>query len=178
MTMIFKTFADLLDSPLSKKDEEIENILVELNVKFGISKLGIRDLKHILSIVHRVYHTVKDINPGDRQDRLWTQHSGATNQRLTISNLSFFSYPSDVIIQNIFKILFKTNVWDSLVLDERLERHVYILKLNAGTNMLTVSNAPSESWRKIFDRRMEKLFEIWSEMLDQISSKKKQLFAI
>ena len=74
--------------------------------------------------------------------------------------------------------MFTTNVWDSLVLDERLEKHVYILKLNAGSNMLKVSNAPSEPWRKIFDRRMEKLFEIWSEMLDRISSKKKQLLAI
>ena len=58
--MRFKTFIDLANSPLGEEDEEIEKILIELDVKFGTSKIGIRDVKKILSFVHDVHHTVKD----------------------------------------------------------------------------------------------------------------------
>ena len=57
---MFKTFTDLANSPLGEEDSEIEKILIELDVKFGTSKIGIRDIKKILSFVHEAHHTMKD----------------------------------------------------------------------------------------------------------------------
>ena len=58
--MLFKTFTDLANSPLGEENEELEKILLELAVRFGITKIGIRDIKKILSLVHEVHHTMKD----------------------------------------------------------------------------------------------------------------------
>ena len=165
--MWFKTFIDLANSPLGEEDEEIEKILIELDVKFGTSKIGIRDVKKILSFVHDVHHTVKDtresplvtsmIYPGGKLGKsktnsimsIWRLQapslvpiSAVSTLSLqnpqpfylpTINDLPNLSYPSDVVIKNVFRIMFETDVWDHLVLDDRLEKHVFILKTNASS---------------------------------------------
>lgn len=208
--MLFKTFTDLANSPLGEENEELEKILLELAVRFGTSKLGIRDIKKILSLVHEVYHTMKDTRekppevsmtyPSRQVGKSWTYHimsiwrlqapsliptSAISTPSLqkpqplslpTISDLPNLSYPSDVIIKNVFGIMFETDAWDHLVLDDRLEKHIFILKSNASSYTMKVSNDPAERWRKHYDHRMGELLEIWSEMLDKIAEKKMKLF--
>ena len=207
--MRFKTFIDLANSPLGEEDSEIEKILIELDVKFGTSKIGIRDIKKILSFVHEAHHTVKDtreshlmtsmIYPGGKLGKsktnsimsIWRLQapslfpisavSTLSSQNPqpfylpTVNDLPNLSYPSDVVIKNVFRIMFETDVWDNLVLDDRLEKHVFILKTNASSHTMNVSNDPDERWRKHYDNRMGELLEIWSEMLDKITEKKMKL---
>ena len=205
--MWFKTFIDLAKSPLGEEDEEIEKILIELDVKFGTSKIGIRDVKKILSLVHEVHHTMKDSRkesleilmtyPNQQVSKSWqimsiwrlqapslvpiSAVSTLSSQNPqpfylpTVNDLPNLSYPSDVVIKNVFRIMFETDVWDHLVLDDRLEKHVFILKTNASSHIMNVSNDPDERWRKHYDNRMGELLEIWSEMLDKITEKKMKL---
>jgi hypothetical protein len=200
----FKTFTELVSSPLANETEELEKILLEFNIKFGTIKLGIRAMKNILSLIHEVYHTSKDV----RLDSEWFEDDKPqtttnlakslltsyrrfsptiiptnriqiqSNNFFTVSDLENLSHPTDVILRNLFKIMFELDVWNDLVLDPRLEKHVTILKLNAGSRISKTSDDKNEKWRKCIDHKMEALFEIWSEMLDRISSKKKQLLAI
>lgn len=93
----------------------------------------------------------------------------------TIVDLPNLSYPSDVVIRNVFRIMFETDAWDYLVLDDRLEKHIFILKSNASSHTMKVFDDPAERWRKHYDRRMGDLLEIWSEMLDKIAEKKMKL---
>lgn len=208
--MLFKTFTDLANSPLGEENEELEKILLELAVRFGTTKIGIRDIKKILSLVHEVHHTMKDSREGlleismtypSRQvgkSNSWTNHimsiwrlqapslvpiSAVSTPSLakpqsvslpTISDLPNLSYPSDVVIKNVFRIMFETDAWDHLVFDERLERHIFCLKTNASSRTMKVSDDPAERWRKHYDHRMGELLEIWSEMLDKIADKKKK----
>jgi len=207
--MLFKTFTDLANSPLGEEDEELEKILLELAVRFGTTKIGIRDIKKILSLVHEVYHTMKDSREGpleismtypSRQvGKSWINHimsiwrlqvpslmpiSAVSTPSLakpqsvslpTISDLPNLSYPSDVIIKNVFRIMFETDAWDHLVFDDRLERHIFCLKTNASSRTMKVSDDPAEKWRKHYDSRMGELLEIWNEMLDKIADKRKKL---
>ena len=205
--MWLKTFIDLAKSPLGEEDEEIDKILIELDVKFGTSKIGIRDVKKILSLVHEVHHTMKDSReesleilmtyPNQQVSESWqimsiwrlqapslvpiSAVSTLSSQNPqpfylpTVNDLPNLSYPSDVIIKNVFRIMFETDVWDHLVLDNRLEKHVFILKTNASSHTMNVSNDPAERWRKHYDNRMGELLEIWSEMLDKITEKKMKL---
>ena len=62
--MLFETFTDLTNSPLGEENEELEKILLELAVRFGTTKISIRDIKKILSLVHEVHHTMKDSREG------------------------------------------------------------------------------------------------------------------
>lgn len=206
--MLFKTFTDLANSSLSEENEELEKILLELAVRFGTTRIGIRDIKKILSLVHEVHHTMKDSRDGPAEisttyasrqvGKSWTNHimsilrsqapslipisavstlSLAKPQSVflpTISDLPSLSYPSDVVIKNVFRIMFETDAWDHLVFDERLERHVFCLKTNASSRTMKVSDDPAERWRKHYDHRIGELLEIWSEMLDKIADKKKK----
>ena len=208
--MQFKTFTDLANSPLGEENEELEKILLELAIKFGTTKIGIRDIKKILSLVHEVHHTMKDSREGPLEISMtypsrqigkswsWTNHimsiwrlqapslmpisavstpSIAKPQSVslpTISDLPNLSYPSDVVVKNVFKIMFETDAWDHLVFDERLERHVFCLKTNASSRTMKVSDDPAKRWRKHYDHRMGELLEIWSEMLDKIADKKQK----
>ena len=207
--MWFKTFIDLADSPLGEEDEEIEKILVELDVKLGTSKIGIRDIKKILSLVHEVHHTMKDSReesleismtyPSLQVGKSWTNQimsiwrsqapslipiSAVSTPILqkpqsfslpTVNDLPNLSYPSDVVIRNVFRIMFETDAWDHLVLDHRLEKHIFILKSNASSHTMKVFDDPAERWRKHYGNRMGELLEIWSEMLDKIVEKKMKL---
>lgn len=207
--MWFKTFIDLANSPLGEEDEEIEKILIELDVKLGTLKIGIRDIKKILSLVHEVHHTMKDSReesleismtyPSLQVGKSWTNHimsilrsqapslipiSAVSTPILqkpqsfslpTINDLPNFSYPSDVIIKNVFRIMFETDSWDHLVLDHRLEKHIFILKSNANSHTVKVFDGPDEKWRKHCGNRMGELLEIWSEMLDKTADKKMKL---
>ena len=207
--MLFKTFTDLANSPLGEENEELEKILLELAVRFGTTKIGIRDIKKILSLVHEVHHTMKDsrdgpveismIYPSRQVGKSWTNQlmsiwrlqapnlipiSAVSTSNLakpqsislpTINDLPNLSYPSDVVIKNVFRIMFETNAWDHLVLDHRLEKHIFILKSNASSHTMKVSDDPAERWRKHYDHRMGELLEIWSEMLDKITEKKMKL---
>ena len=207
--MLFKTFTDLTNSPLGEENEELEKILLELAVRFGTTKIGIRDIKKILSLVHEVHHTMKDSReesletlmsyPSRQVGKSWTNQimsiwrlqapslipvSAVSTPSLqkpqsfslpTISDLPNLSYPSDVVIRNVFRIMFETDAWDYLVLDDRLEKHIFILKSNASSHTMKVSDDPAERWRKHYDRRMGDLLEIWSEMLDKIVEKKMKL---
>lgn len=196
--MLFKTFTDLANSPLGEENEELEKILLELAVRFGTTKIGIRDIKKILSLVHEAHHTMKDtreepleismIYPSGQVGRssanhimsIWRlQASGLIQTSAistpTISDLPNLSYPSDVVIKNVFRIMFETDAWDHLVLDDRLEKHVFILKSNASSHTVKISDDPAERWRKHYDHRFGELLEIWSEMLDKIAEKKMKL---
>ena len=207
--MLFKTFTDLANSPLGEENEELEKILLELAVRFGSTKISIRDIKKILSLVHEVHHTTKDsregaveismIYPSRQVGKSWTNQimsiwrlqapnlipiSAVSTSNLakpqsislpTINDLPNLSYPSDVVIKNVFRIMFETNAWDHLVLDHRLEKHIFILKSNASSHTMKVSDDPAERWRKHYDHRMGELLEIWSEMLDKIVEKKMKL---
>lgn len=207
--MLFKTFTDLVNSPLGEENEELEKILLELAVRFGTTKIGIRDIKKILSLVHEVHHTMKDSREGPLEismfypgrkvgkssanwiTSIWRLQtpslipiSAVSTPSLvkpqsvslpTISDLPSLSYPSDVVIKNVFRIMFETNAWDHLVLDDRLEKHIFILKSNASSHTMKVSDDPVEKWRKHYDHRMGELLEIWSEMLDKIAEKKMKL---
>lgn len=207
--MLFKTFTDLANSPLGEENEELEKILLELAVRFGTTKIGIRDIKKILSLMHEVHHTMKDsrdgpveismIYPSRQVGKSWTNQlmsiwrlqapslipiSAVSTPSLqkpqsfslpTINDLPNLSYPSDVVIKNVFRIMFETDAWDHLVLDDRLEKHIFILKSNAGSHTMKVSDDPAERWRKHYDNRMGELLEIWSEMLDKIAEKKMKL---
>lgn len=206
--MLFKTFTDLANSPLGEENEELEKILLELAVRFGTTKIGIRDIKKILSLVHEVHHTMKDSREGPLEismiysgrqvgkssanwiTSIWRLQapnlipiSAVSTPSLikpqsvslpTISDLPNLSYPSDVVIKNVFRIMFETDAWDHLVFDERLERHVFCLKTNASSRTMKVSDDLAERWRKHYDHRMGELLEIWSEMLDKIADKKKK----
>jgi hypothetical protein len=207
---VFKTFTDLANSPLGEENEELEKILLELVIRFGTPKIGIRDIKRILSLVHGVHHTMKDSKeeplvssmtyPSRQVGKSWINHitsiwrhqvpaslipiSAVSTPSLqkpqsfslpTISDLPNLSYPSDVVIRNVFRIMFETDAWDHLVLDDRLEKHVFILKTNASSHTMKVSDDPAERWRKHYDHRMGELLEIWSEMLDKITEKKIKL---
>ena len=207
--MLFKTFTDLTNSPLGEENEELEKILLELAVRFGTTKISIRDIKKILSLVHKVHHTMKDsrevaveismIYPSRQVGKSWTNQlmsiwslqapsliptsavstpSLAKPQSIslpTISDLPNLSYPSDVVIRNVFRIMFESDAWDYLVLDDRLEKHIFILKSNASSHTMKVSDDLAERWRKHYDNRMGELLEIWSEMLDKIVEKKMKL---
>lgn len=207
--MWFKTFTDLANSPLGEENEELEKILLELAVKFGTTKIGIRDIKKILSLVHKVHHTMKDSReepleilmtyPSRQVGKSWTNHimsiwrlqapgiipiSAVSTPSLakpqsvslpTISDLPNLSYPSGVIIKNVFKIMFEADAWDHLVLDDRLEKHIFILKSNASLHIMKDSNDPVERLRKHYDHGMGDLLEIWSEMLEKIAEKKMKL---
>ena len=207
--MLFKTFTDLANSPLGEENEELEKILLELAVRFGTTKIGIRDIKKILSVVHEVHHTMKDSRkesletlmtyPSRQVGKSWTNQimsiwrlqapnlipiSAVSTPSLqkpqsfslpTISDLPNLTYPSDVVIRNVFRIMFETDAWDYLVLDDRLEKHIFILKSNASSHTMKVSDDPAERWRKHYDHRMGELLEIWSEMLDKIAEKKMKL---
>ena len=207
--MMFKTFPDIANSPLSEEDEDLEKILLEFAVKFGTTKIGIRDIKKILSLVHEVHHTMNDsreepleisIAYPSRQIGKSSANSITSIWRyqvpgliakstistpslkkpqpfslLTISDLPNLSYPSDAVIKNVFRIMFETDAWDHLVLDDRLEKHVSILRTNASSHIKKVSDDPDEKWRKNYDHRMGDLLEIWSEMLDKIAEKKMKL---
>ena len=206
---MFKTFTDLANSPLGEENEELEKILLELAIRFGTTKISIRDIKKILSLVHKVHHTMKDardgpgessmIYPSRQVGKSWTNQlmsiwrlqassliptSAVSTSSLakpqsislpTISDLPNLSYPSDVVIRNVFRIMFETNAWDYLVLDDRLEKHIFILKSNASSHTMKVSDDQAERWRKHYDNRMGELLEIWSEMLDKIVEKKMKL---
>ena len=210
--MMFKTFTDLANSPLSEEDEDLEKILLEFAVKFGTTKIGIRDIKKILSLVHEVHHTMNDsreepleisIAYPSRQigkssansiTSIWRYQvpsliakSTISTPSLkkpqpfslpTISDLPNLSYPSDAVIKNVFRIMFETDAWDHLVLDDRLEKHVSILRTNASSHINKVSDDPDEKWRKNYDHRMGDLLEIWSEMLDKIAEKRMKLLKI
>ena len=207
--MMFKTFIDLANSPLGEENEELEKILLELAVRFGTTKIGIRDIKKILSLVHEVHHTMEDSRevpieismsyPSRQVGKTWINHimsiwrlqspslistSAVSTPSLqkpqsfslpTINDLPNLSYPSDVVIRNVFRIMFETDAWNHLVLDDRLEKHVFILKSNASLHTMKISDDPAERWRKHYDRRMGDLLEIWSEMLDKIAEKKMKL---
>ena len=207
--MLFKTFTDLANSPLGEENEELEKILLELAVRFGTTKIGIRDIKKILSLVHEVHHTINDsreepleisIAYPSRQIGKSSANSITSIWRyqvpgliakstistpslkkpqpfslLTINDLPNLSYPSDAVIKNVFRIMFETDAWDHLVLDDRLEKHVFILRSNASSHIKKVSDDPDEKWRKYYDHRMGELLEIWSEMLDKIAEKKMKL---
>lgn len=201
--MLFKTFTDLADSPLGEENEELEKILLELAVRFGTTKIGIRDIKKILSLIHEVHHTMEDSRevpieistsyPSRQVGKTWINHimsiwrlqppgliptSAVSTPSLTKPqsvSLPNFSYPSDVVIRNVFRIMFESDAWNHLVLDDRLEKHVFILKSNASSHIMKVSDDPAERWRKHYDRRMEDLLEIWNEMLDKIAEKKMKL---
>ena len=207
--MLFKTFTDLANSPLGEENEELEKILLELAVRFGTTKIGIRDIKKILSLVHEVHHTMKDSRkesletlmtyPSRQVGKNWTNQimsiwrlqapnlipiSAVSTPSLqkpqsfslpTISDLPNLTYPSDVVIRNVFRIMFETDAWDYLVLDDRLEKHIFISKSNASSHTMKVSDDPAERWRKHYDNRMGELLEIWSEMLDKIAEKKMKL---
>ena len=207
--MLFKTFTDLANSPLGEENEELEKILLELAVRFGTTKIGIRDIKKILSLVHEVHHTMKDSReesletlmsyPSRQVGKSWTNQimsiwrlqapslipvSAVSTPSLqkpqsfslpTISDLPNLSYPSDVVIRNVFRIMFETGAWDYLVLDDRLEKHIFILKSNASSHAMKVFDDPAEKWRKHYDNRMGELLEIWSEMLDKTAEKKMKL---
>lgn len=207
--MLFKTFTDLANSPLGEENEELEKILLELAVRFGTTKINIRDIKKILSLVHEVHHTMKDSReesleismtyPSLQVGKSWTNHimsiwrsqalslipiSAVSTPILqkpqsfslpTINDLPNLSYPSDVIIKNVFRIMFETDAWDHLVLDHRLEKHIFILKSNASSHTVKVFDDPAERWRKHYGNRMGELLEIWSEMLDKIVEKKMKL---
>ena len=207
--MVFKTFIDLANSPLGEENEELEKILLELAVRFGTTKIGIRDIKKILSLIHEVHHTMEDSRevpieismsyPSRQVGKTWINHitsiwrlkspgliptSAVSTPSLTkpqsvslptISDLPNFSYPSDVVIRNVFRIMFEADAWNHLVLDDRLEKHIFILKSNASSHTMKISDDPSEKWRKHYDSRMGDLLEIWSEMLDKIEKKKMKL---
>ena len=207
--MLFKTFIDLANSPLGEENEDLEKIILELDIQVGTTKIGIREIKKILSLVHKVYHTLKDCKEkpievamtylNKQVGKSWVNHimsiwrtitpglvptSSVTSPKVsqpqtlslpTISDLPNFSYPSDIIIKNVFRIMFETDVWDYLVLDDRLERHVFCLKTNASSRTMKTSDDPAERWRKHYDHRMGELLEIWSEMLDKILEKKSKL---
>lgn len=207
--MLFKTFTDLANSSLGEENEELEKILLELAVRFGTTRIGIRDIKKILSLVHEVHHTMKDSRDGPAEisttyasrqvGKSWTNHimsilrsqapslipiSAVSTPSLqksqpfslpTISDLPSLSYPSDVVIRNVFRIMFETDAWDHLVLDDRLEKHIFILKSNASSHIMKVSDDPVDKWRKHYDHKMGELLEIWSEMLDKIAEKKMKL---
>ena len=70
--------------------------------------------------------------------------------------------------------MFETDAWDHLVLDDRLEKHVFNLKSNAYSHTMKISDDPAERWRKHYDHKMGELLEIWREMIDKIADKKKK----
>lgn len=197
---MFKTFKDLCKSPLCMENAEPEQILLELNLKCGIPEAPtLRIFKKILSLIVDVYHGFKDriedfeVIQAPRPKHNLRMHSMSVwrlmptavpvskvtimpiSAPITISDLPQLRYPSDIIFENMFKILFKTDAWDSLVFDGRTSAHVKKLRDKVKSSTHESSKVRSErSWRKHYNYAKGDLLEVLEEMLYRIEAKKKE----
>ena len=195
--MLFRTFKELCESPLALRDDaSVEQILLELDLKCGGRKLSVEEICRILDLIHKAYHT-----PNDRFEAVVTIRAASSpQQNLThhimsiwrniqpgiipissvsvppiqiVDDLPSFTYPSDVILKNIFMIMFTTDEWNEAVLDKNLKLHVEELQKSAKSSTFRQKDDEVESWRRSYDHRAGELLEIWSELLERISKKEK-----
>ena len=196
--MKYINYKDLLKSPLAKSNAEVEEVLLELALVGG-DKMRARDLCKILSLLNDNYHEMVDnfdaTFDGPFLPRLrqvaWPTLIPASSvvvspmqkpmplQKpppfLTVDDLPNLEYPSDIILKNVFKILFTTSAWDDMIFSKIVEDHVGRLYQRASSSMVKHSRVKDEEWRRFPDRKAEKLFEIWGEMLYKIAEKRKKL---
>jgi len=164
-----KKYAKLVkSSALSKEDLEPEQILLELSLMLGSKTMTSCKLGKIFKLIHENYHSLED------SARSWsniTWHMG-----LTIVDVPPLAFASDVMLKNIFKILFETSAWDDIILSGKLEATVSELAESASANIQRSSADPSENaWRKFTNHIAIELMEIWNELLEKLATKKREL---
>ncbi len=175
---LFRTFKELVDSPLAEDHSLPEEILLSLNIKFGIQdSLDLKQFSWILSLINHSYHTFEDHYSVVRYEL-------PSLQPLVIKPISRKSgmqfaykhcyYPSGMILENIFKILFETEAWNSIILNPNVSKVIEELKHAAKVKI-------DRSRDKYINRpptnriAAQDLFEIWSELLEQIGDKRQRL---
>lgn len=191
--MAYKTYSDLLRSPLAQENAPHEKILLQLDIDGGNLGSGAK-VEKLRSCLQKIFRLLDD-NYHSREDRvedlletasprlasklkLW---KGMLNNFMTITDLPQLRYPSDIILENMFRILFETECWDSVVADGKLEPFVKKLIKEAGVGIHSANpDLPPEErkWRKTFNRLEGELFEIWSELLERLEAKRKRLCSI
>lgn len=195
--MLFKSFKELCESPLALRDDaSVEQILLELDLKCGGRKLSVEEICRILDLIHGAYHTLNDrfeaivtIQAASSPQQNWTKHimsiwrniqpsliptpSVSVSPIQIVDDLPSFTYPSDVILKNIFTIMFTTDEWNEVVLDKNFKLHVEELQKTAKSSTFRQEYDKIESWKRSYDHRAGELLEIWSELLERISKKEK-----
>lgn len=188
--MVYETYSDLLRSPLAQENAPVEKILLQLDIDGKELGCGTK-VETLRSCLQKIFRLLDD-NYHSREDRiedlletaspvlasklkLW---KGMLSNLMPISDLPQLRYPSDIILENVFRILFETEYWDSVIADGKLEPFVEKLVNKAIDRMHTANpELPPEerNWRKTYNRLGGQLFEIWSGLLERLEAKRKRL---
>lgn len=176
MKKLFRTFKELAESPLAESDVSPEKILLDLNLKFGIQDaLDLEQFSWILTLTDLSYHSFDDQLSAPMLYSTALSRSNNMFRRIASAMVKVEKrFISEIIIQNIFNILFKTNAWNSIILNPNvskvIEKLKYAAKVKIDRSCNKYINRPSTNRIAAQD-----LFEIWSEMLDRVIDKQREL---
>lgn len=161
-------YEKLKSSPLSNSNASPEEAAIWLDVE------GLNNVKSIIKIFNEIeahYHMRSDMTTGSARNWLnFMRIARAYGAGIASSMISPSSVPpigqfySDVILKNLFILMFQANMLDDIATDKQLKAFAYKMmtkhkRTDPRSQYDTLSIDKFEIWAELYDRICEKLTE-------------------